>query len=245
VLDTLRGEEAVMKRCVPAICLTVVLASLLVACEKPIVVKPSFWETKNASVGVAIVKYPKAVASKQGPQGLLDIAINEAMARDLKGYLERADIGEFSSVSDRFVQQFQERGFTARKIDAFVDLDEFEKFAPPSSGGTHHGKDLRRLAAKENVDLLLLLSVERFGTLRPYYGFIPLGPPKALFAVKGELVNLRTNDLLWRVAMKDEDALVAVEGGWDQPPDFPNLSRALQRAVEQAGPWLEQQLFST
>jgi hypothetical protein len=50
-------------------------------------VDAGFWSQKQTRVGVARVAAPSAAAFKEGPQGLLDVAINGSMASDLERHL--------------------------------------------------------------------------------------------------------------------------------------------------------------
>lgn len=200
--------------------------------------KPSFWQEKELKIGVAVVSYPKVAAHKVGAQGLLDQAINEVLAAELKAYLRQVDITAFSSIADQFVQRLREEGKTVKKIDGLLDLEEFQSFKPTTSGN-YTKVDFRSLSQKEDIDTLLLLSIERVGTIRSYYGFIPLGAPKALCQAKGQLVDLNNNEILWLYTMEEKEASVPIEDKWSQPPDYPNLNNALKKAVENAMTILE------
>lgn len=224
----------------PAILIVLVL---LAGCEKTIPLQGSFWQKKDAKIGV-VVKHTEAYAYRDGGgEGLLDMAINEAMAAELKTHLRQIDLSGFDLVLDRFARKLREQGFTVKRFDEKINFDKFPKFE--GSGDNRLDRDLRGLAEKDELDLLLLLSVERLGTIRPYWGFIPLGPPKALVQAKRRLVNLRTNELMWQTRIKEDDSRVAVEGDWDQPPRYPNLTRAVQKAIDQATQHLERAFFAT
>ncbi len=105
-------------------------------------------------------------------------------------------------------------------------------------------RDVRALAQREDLDVLLLVSVRRFGTIRPYYGFIPLGAPKGFFEVVGQMVDLKTNQLLWQTVIKEADAQVAVAEPWDQPPEFPNVDAAILQAIENGKAFLLKEFFA-
>ena len=225
-----------------AVLATLLLTVALAGCEKSIPLDQSFWQARSARVGVALVKYPEPSAYRYGQEGLLDLAINEALAAPLKAFLRTADLVPFGTRAERYVARLNERGFAARRLETPLDLAQFPTFEGP--GDANFDRDLRRLAEAEGLDFLVVLSIEAVGTTRDYYGFIPLGPPRAICRAKGRLVDLRSNALRWQAFTAGEEAVVRVEGDWDQPPQYPNLGRALQKAIEQAAEFLEKQFFA-
>ncbi len=209
---------------------------------KRIILKPTFWQQKESKIGVAVVKYPIAGAHRRGGQGLLDMAINEALAGNLKDYLRQVDMTVFSNIIDKFVQNLGEKGITAKRIDELIDLEQLQVFKS-SQSGNYTKVDFKPLSQEKNINMLILLSIQSFGTIRPYYGFIPLGSPKAFCLAKGQLINLDNNAILWLYTMKELEASIPVEGKWNQPPDYPNLTKAIEKAIENAKTSLEKDFF--
>jgi hypothetical protein len=206
-----------------------------------LVVKPEFWQSRSANVAVALTPHPTGGAHKVGAQGLLDLAINHAMAADLQSHLAKFDLASFEDVRDGFVQELTKRGMQARPLAGFVNTEEYPKFSGDPTLDTFP-QDLSALK-KQGIDVLVLLSVRRFGTIRSYFGFIPTGEPKALFEVEGQMVDLRTNRLTWRTRITEEDASVASTSPWDEPPDYPNLTAALRNAIENGKRFLLKDFF--
>jgi len=220
-----------------------VLVMGLVGCgPSRMALKPSFWTETQQKVGVATLPPPKLGAYRAGSQGLLDIAINSAMAGSLEAHLQTVDVSRFAAVADEYVARLNERGLNARKLAQPVDLTRMKPF---TTGGSEKfaEKDLRPLAEKEQLDTLILLSLEQCGTMRPYYGFIPLGPPQALCVARGEMVDLKTNAILWRAIPEREQTLLPVAGEWDQPPDFRNVTASIQQSVNSAQAFLLKDFF--
>jgi hypothetical protein len=208
-------------------------------------VKPEFWQDVQPRIGVALTPHPKASAHKVGAQGLLDLAINSAMASGLSEHLARVDIGEFDRIRDRFVEELGNRGMTAVALPGVVD-----PAAHPMRGEDEPSlenafdRNLGALRAQHEIDLLVLLQVRRFGTIRSYYGFIPLGAPAGFFEVKGQMVDLKTGQLLWQSQIAEKSATVATAGDWDQPPDYPNLTAALRAAMANGNEFLINEFFT-
>ena len=99
------------------------------------------------------------------------------------------------------------------------------------------------LQAQYGIDRLLVLSIDRFGAFRDYFVFVPTAAPTAMFQVSGELIDLTRNQVLWRVSMAEKQNLLAVEGRWDQPPDYPNLTQTIRCAEHDAAVYLQSAFF--
>lgn len=224
---------------------TVVLLSLAVlvwGCGvSNIALNSSFWGNKEVKVGVAVAKYPVPGAFRSGSEGLLDAAINASAAGDLRSHLEALDISEFGTVVDSFVVKLNERGLKAKKIAQPIDLEKLSVFDAKSSKTTE--KDMRPLAAQENIDVLILLSATKVGTTRNYYGFIPLGSPEGVCGCTGQMIDLKTNNLDWLAMIDESKVTVSVLGDWDQPPDFKNVTDAVHAAINKARKELATEFF--
>ncbi len=64
-----------------------------------------------------------------------------------------------------------------------------------------------------------------------YGGLLPLEPPRAVFDLHGELVDLRSNRLLWNASISKFNS---PEGEWDEPPTFPALTNSFFLSIEEA-----------
>jgi len=222
-----------------------VLITGLVGCAPArMSLKPSFWKETQLKVGVATLPAPKLAAYRAGSEGLLDMAINSAMTGSLEAHLQSMDASKFNTVADQYVEKLNERGLNARKLDKPVNPLTMQPFTSQSSGEFAE-RDLRPLADKEGLDMLILLSLQQCGTTRKYYGFIPLGPPEALCVSKGEMINLKTNEIQWRAYPEVQDALLPVSGEWDQAPDYRNVTVAVDKAMTRAQLFLLKEFFET
>ncbi len=65
-------------------------------------------------------------------------------------------------------------------IEEPIDTESSRKFTEGSGDGVAL-RDYRPLARKYKADKLLLVSATSLGTVRSYYGFLPLTPPTALY----------------------------------------------------------------
>ena len=219
-------------------------ALLLSGCVSRVQLKSEFWTRSDLRVGIALTAYPKARAHRAGSRGLLDELVNEAGSENFNSYLQSMDISSFAVVRDLLAKKVMEKGLTAKTIPDFIDLKKYEVSIPSSKLGEAPKKriDYKALADQEDIDVLLLISVVRYGTLRKFYGFIPLGDPKALFQGEGQMLDLKNRGkILWRTVMDDKKATVVIERPWNEPPDYPNLNTALHAAMEQGRQYIVDQ----
>ncbi|WNG23780.1 hypothetical protein F0U62_06875 [Cystobacter fuscus] len=222
----------------------VLIMSLIGCAPARMSLKPSFWKETQLKVGVATLPPQKFAAYRAGSEGLMDMAINSAMSDSLEAHLQRMDASKFAAVADQYVERLTERGLNARKLDKPVNPNLLRSFTAPGSGEFAE-KDMRPLAEKEDIDMLILLSLQQCGTIRKYYGFIPLGAPEAICVSKGEMINLKTNEIAWRAYPEMSDAILPIEGDWDQAPDYRNVTRAVDRAMSQAQLFLLKEFFGS
>lgn len=208
------------------------IAMFLYGCCSTGRLKEDFWQNKTEKIGIAIEEYPaKAGAYRVGDERLLDMIINNANTKSLRDYLDGLKIAGFDKIKNDFEKRLTEKGKQVVKIEKFMPLKRDKDF-------------YAALAEEYKIDLLLVLSVERFGTIRKYgLGLIPIGAPKALFEVRGKLIDLRTKKTLWSCGLFDEDAVVRVEGQWDQPYDYPNITAAMKKAMKKGKQFLLKSFF--
>lgn len=222
---------------------------LLAGCATPpppvddIVLPASFWQNKHGKIGVALVESPEGTVHMVGPQDALDRAIAAKADSRFIDYLHAVRPSAFDQLAERFSGALRMRGYTVEAIAQPVDSAWYAalRAAPPAN---RVQVDLAPTRAKYGVDRLLLLSVARFGAYRDYFVFVPTAAPMAVFQVEGELVDLASNEMLWRATMASKQNVIPIEGNWDQPPDYPNATLAIRRAERNAVIYLENTFFS-
>jgi uncharacterized protein (UPF0335 family) len=219
------------------------LALMLVGCasvQQPVSLNPSFWENRQQTVGVAMTTSTPPTATMLGQQGLLDIVINRGNAKSLIGFLEQMEIARLKTIVKEFSDQLAARGFNVKTIDEPIDISKLDKFSG-QSGETPFAKlDFRKLKT-DDMDKLIVISVNRVGTVRNYYGFIPLDAPQADLSLTGQMVDLSNNQLLWYTV---ESKTMPIPEPWDQAPSFENVSGAVLANVDQGLESFQQSFFA-
>jgi hypothetical protein len=133
-----------------------VLVLCVVGCgPSRVALKPTFWNETQYTVGVTTVVAPQLGAHRAGGQGLLDMAINNAMSNTLEGHLQRMDASKFNVVADQYVAKLTERGLNARRLSEEVNPATMAPFKAESSG-EFAAVDLRPVGTKEGIDKLIL-----------------------------------------------------------------------------------------
>lgn len=192
-------------------------------------VGPDFWAKGGQRVGVAIVEPPRAAAHKAGAQGVLDMVINNSMASDLSRHLATVDVSALNGIADKVEAALRTRGHTPVRLGP-VKADQLQD-ASPKGRKDAADKDLARLAPDGSVDAVVLIRPVSVGTERPYYGFVPLGPPVGYVRVDSQMAAAADNKLMWRSSILTRSP---VTGNWDEPPAFPSVDAAIARAIAQS-----------
>jgi len=224
-----------------AVCLSAVALLALGGCasvQPQIALKPEFKRQKQETVAIVVGKLHKPMSMKVGAQGLLDIAINNAMASGLDKHLAGLDITRFNRVGQQFNSHLTEQGFARVQLIEDFDFASLPEFKEKGRGAGFAGRDFRGLAQRYQASKIITLNVASSGTLRAYYGFIPLEGPRARFMIEAQLVNLKDNSLEWYSTV---DQVETVVGPWDQPEAYPNLTKAFYRALGGAARVVEEE----
>jgi hypothetical protein len=224
--------------------LAIGLLSLLSACAVNPVVKmqSDFWSQTDRSVVVALATLPEAKPHRVGAQGLIDMAINEAMADDLTKTLRTVALTDsYGQTRSEVVKGLQDKGIKASLAEKMIDTGPLQDFSTEDKSRVYAAKDFRPLKADLGADRLLLFTVTQAGTQRSYYGFIPTSSPSAILRARGELIDLQTNAILWRELTTNTSA---VNDPWDQPPEFKNVHAAVQKVIAAARKAMADKLFA-
>ena len=100
---------------------------------------------------------------------------------------------------------------------------------------------IANVAAKYNVDDVLVMHLYAAGVVRNYNGFIPTSAPEAYCVLKGELVDSTNKTVKWRHLAEIK---LPIQGEWDQLPAFPNAIAAVSQAIKLCRQEVTDSLFS-
>lgn len=196
------------------------------ATEQNIPLADNFWQHSKQKVAIAKTTAPTPQLYQTGNEGLLDVAINNAVNHKLNNYLSHADTSWYPALPANFAQGLKQRHMSASLLDSELNPDQ---------------DNYKNLVGRIDSDTLLVIKLQALGVKRNYYSFIPTGAPQAFCQLKGELINVNTNKVLWRYKASISEA---IQGPWDQPPNYPNMTKAINVAVNSARQELLDSFFS-
>lgn len=199
--------------------------------QKNIPLKADFWKQRKQKIVVVNNKKIRPALYHQGQEGLLDMAINNVVTDKFQRHLQSSTMDWYSALRSDFARILKKHGMNAviGKDINVADLPNYKNKGDKTKNYAH--KDYTTLSMPMPGDKLLVIQVNQFGALRSYYGFIPLGPPKALVTLQGRLVNTHSNELLWRYTTQ---IVMSTEAPWNQPPHYPNFDKTLKKALSMA-----------
>ncbi|MGC4016953.1 MAG: hypothetical protein QM755_20930 [Luteolibacter sp.] len=208
------------------------------SCVSKVPVSQSFWQDRQAKVAVAVTTGSgKGAFYKEGNQGLLDIAINSAMTTGPNRALANLSPEPFRQIKGQFVTELKKRGINAVAVPADLKFSDYPKLKGGSSGDA--GRDYSPVFTAYQADYLVVLSLNAYGSIRPYYGFMPTGRPSGYAHATGFMIKRGSAQPSWNTGVGyDNRNVVPVEGEWDQGPEFKHLTEASRRAVDNSRSYL-------
>ena len=207
--------------------------------QKPIPASEALFTDRESTVAVVMTKMPEPNARMTGAQGILDIAINRGMAKPIVERLQKQDFSTVATLPKKMAEGLEARQMKVVLIQEPLDVASMNQFTEGSGEGIAR-VDYRPLAKQYNAQRLLVLSPMWLGTTRAYHGFLPLGAPTGYVAIVGQMVDLKTNRLLWYQSIESS---AAASGEWDEAPEYPNLMTAVSNSTEAAARRLRASFF--
>lgn len=191
-----------------------------------------YWESSSKTVGLFVAPIGEPQLYMEGDVRLLDYAINAAVMSPVTGHFGKLDLSDFEALRDEIAAHFRDQGVQVVLVDE-IQRDGLSDFADPNKEDADYfaRKDYTKLADKYGIDQLLLIETQRVGVARPYQGFLPMGEPRAVFELQGQLIDMRDNRLLWYADVQHQQF---ASGSWDEPPAYPGLTNGFYAALEAA-----------
>lgn len=220
----------------------IVFAAGFCGCVSSIPVDAAFRQTRGAKVAVVTMEAPKATIMHDGPQGVLDIAINQAIAsggrRELEGYPAQASV---DAAGSRFSARLSSLGYKTNLLRVHPSRKEFH----PASFKPGATKSLPgRETYLKGYDAALFLDMYAVGKIQVVYGFLPLSGRKATASISGSMFAIPDGRRLWRskVVPPNYVEVKAMEGS--DSSQTANVFRAIDEAVAAQSQLLERDFFS-
>jgi len=208
---------------------------------KPIPVSPEFWGHTETKVAIAIASLPQeGRVYREGHQGLLDMIITNAMDPGEARCARMLTAERFANITEIFRRELEKAGYKCVVYSEPIELEAAEEV---SHDKDCFDRDLSGVFQQTGCDTLMLLQLVGFGTARTYYGFTPQSDPKGCAVVRGLMIARSENEILWDSGRKEGMIREPVIGPWAQEPDYPNLTGAVERAIEKSKKFLLERFF--
>lgn len=216
-------------------CRMVLLICLLSGCatQQEFAVTQEFWSNKSARIGVVVAVLPTARSIKMGQQETFDLTRNDPASQDLERFLAGIDLKGINQVADGMVEYLNKHGHLARRIPGYLDLKKLPAFNKANNGKAIYAhEDYWVNKDKWHVEKAVVLIVNEAGISRTYHAGNLTGEPNGYAQITGKIVNLATNQLEWNKTVTQ--SIPVDDEGWDAPPKYPSLTRAINSAYAQA-----------
>ena len=207
--------------------------SFLVGCATPrVAIQSDVWKQNKDIIGVAIATHPDTgIAQYGGWMAFFNPMTNpKCRLKVMLEFFKTTDLSKFDDIADNFVKRLKDKKMKAKRIEDYVDLNDYKTIA-----GAY---DLEPLARKEKIDVLIVLSIDSFGTWDYYVFNSPVGSPRIFIQPRGYMVNFRENnskvfskdsivDKKWLFTREYLKDTIKVKGDWNQSPSYQNMHIAL------------------
>jgi hypothetical protein len=186
-----------------------------------------FWENKNSRTAICLTPYPVvAHVYRDVNGGILPgyVAIIDSWNEGLTAFVQKFDSEEFNRIIPIFLSELTKRGMQVTLLDVEVCnsmLTESE---------ANKSETLNTLRKQSNADYLLLFRI-------PGWGIMQVGYPLftkyySQLTIRGSLLDLHDGQIKWRDnwsgSTKHKELIV---GDWSQPPDYPNVAKAMHEVL--------------
>lgn len=214
--------------------LAILAVVLLSGCAaKPIEITENYWtDSPQKTIAIAFVKPPAMGAHRSGAQGLLDMAINEAVTDTVQGHISTLNYDSFDKGSSYLVSHIEEKGALAFVLPDYYESDEGDKLPKDSVKEGFFEYDLAKFKELySDATHLLVIQAKAAGTIRDYYGFIPLSSPRGYLYADVIMVDVSNNKIDLRQTIVEQVELTS-NAAWDDPENgFPEISKIVEKAL--------------
>ena len=229
------------------------------AANKAAPLDAGFWNDRQPVVGVALASLPEPdvtvkissttpftrqktlIMSHRYGQDFDEEPYILKDQRDLWNYLNSYEVKSLTGLKDIFTRGLTSRGFCIVTIDEDIDLKGLPRYTPPSSG--HARKAYRGIPQADGLDLLIVLNVKRDGTCCGYLDDHNIYSDVTA-TLSGEMIDLRTNRLLWRSTYRTGRVTGSSSSRCDDPDTYPRIRGELGSALVEAAGEVANDFFS-
>ncbi|MDH5424326.1 MAG: hypothetical protein OEY29_04970 [Gammaproteobacteria bacterium] len=191
-------------------------------------VKPS-WDNNTRIVGIISTNIPPASAYKNDKYNQLSPSVN-SQPNDLEQHLQNLQPPDITSITDKISRYLKSKGMHVKRLSSHQVLQQLRKMDAKAGNGSK--ADYRPLKLIHGIDKLIVIRVEHIGSIRPYYGFVPLAEPKGFSHLSGYMINLDNNQHEWKHSVMQQ--VECTPAAADPAAEFAGLKKAVHMAFDQS-----------
>jgi len=242
--------------------LIIVLIASGCASLKSVPMEPDFWHQRGKSVAIVLEKYPPAelvvdvsTINMFGGQrqyiygGILNSPevdyepLRYAEMRPLREAVARMTPEAFFPVREYMAKGLTESGFNSFNLEKPLVKKDLPGFKG-SGEGVYETRDFRGYGSDVHADYLLLIDLVRYG---PYVHYIDMVNDymEVRAETRAELVDAKTNRVLWRTGYREGDHRKAVNATTTRPDQIPTVIDAQNELLNEVARAISREFFST
>lgn len=199
----------------------------------------NYWQQKQTKIAVARLVFDKPALYQEGQEGFADVLINTIVTNEFAEQLAKFDMQWYPQLQNTIYKKFVSKHMNVILISQPINASHLDIINKDHA--MFADKNFAELRAQLKSDQLLLIRVNAIGARRRYYGFIPISKPEAICNVQGDLIDLKTNRIIWR---GHGMTVIRINDKWDQPPLYSNFMQALKSSVQSSSQQLLNTLFT-
>ena len=230
------------------------------AADRGLMVDEPFWENRGARVGLVLASLPDPeVTVKTWSTTMSKRDVTHTMSRryqqdfdkepsvlrdqrELWHYLNSHEVAGLSSLVDVMAARLESQGYLPVRIKEQIDLEQLRDYTPETSG--YADKDYRNIPGMQGLDLLVILNVQKYGAYCYYVDYLNTYTDVNV-ELAGEMVDLKTNRLMWRSPFMPGRIKRTVPCMCEDPGTYPQILEELGSAMSEAAARIADDFFSS
>jgi hypothetical protein len=160
----------------------------------------------------------------------------------LRDAVARMTPDSFFHVREYFIKGFQDHGFDAFNMDKPLVVKDLPKFKDGNDEGIFEDRDFREKGSSVHADYILLVNLLYYGPYAHYFDFYN-DYVEVRVQIRAELLDTKTNRIVWRTGYKEGDLRKAVDATTYRPDQIPVIIDAQNELLNEAAMALSREFF--
>ena len=214
-----------------------------VVAKEPISVPSRFWEDREGSIAIVLMSFPESgrYDGLDSP-GLLGTVMTQLAVVNEMEFLDAIDVSTFATIGEIFADELELLGYSVLLYGKRPKRKDLEKRT--KTGREQFKFDLTSIFEETGAHRIILIELNRFGLVRgPSDTFLGARRPYGTAYVQGRMIERGDHRLLWDTEWRYGIFKEKVIGDYNEPPYFPKLHVAINRALARSGKFLMESFF--